>query len=83
MVKGDKMKTRGYCRHCGEWNEETEDFICKGCYRLKNIIKEILMTEKDRIDFLNLQARVVIIEEKLEMLMEIPMVRMICENIKD
>ena len=83
MVKGDKMKTRGYCRYCGEWNEETEDFICKRCYRLKYIIKEILMTEKDRKDFLNLQARVVIIEEKLEMLMEIPMVRMICENIKD
>jgi len=41
------------------------------------------MTDKETSDFLNLQARVVIIEEKLEMLMEIPMVRMICENIKD
>jgi len=41
------------------------------------------MTDKEKEDFLNLQARVVIIEEKLEMLMEIPMVRMICENPKD
>ena len=41
------------------------------------------MNEKDRKDFLNLQARVVIIEEKLEMLMEIPMVRMICESLND
>jgi len=57
------MATPAYCIYCGGWKGETEDFVCSGCRKIEMVLKEISVD--DRKQFLNLQARVVILEEKL------------------